>query len=541
MEKTLVHIARKGSSFLSACTLLSLGVLFVILFAQSLEADLFYNQAFMTYLAYLINEHGFILYQDFFEFNMPLSYLFHIIIGKLFGYSATAFKVVHVLWLVLLFFITWFLMKAMGKTVAIASYLLFGVIYLNFGAELLLERDIIAITPIAVAALVATSSRLNHRKKQSQFLIGLFMALATLIKPYLLIGLPLFILYSTIEKNFHTQSMLLFFKKLFMGSFMALLGFLLPISITFIWLWKLAALTPFLDMLQYYVPIYRILDHPEFANSYERITYFFKLASDFFFKRNFFHIMQRSTELIGALLGTAICLMVCSSRIKKRQWLLFATAIFYIIAISITGKFWAYYWMPFNYFACLCTAMVFVSARFIPMEKMSSLKQWSLVLLKSAACLLILSKTVYTFIQLSNNRTPPQRIVTNPYYTNVAEIATYLNEHLEPHDKVQPLDWIAGGAIHGMLQAKAVVATPYVTDFQFYYHDSNPYVQQLRQDFMLKLKKAQPRFIIDSPVLRILSGKHVNYNFPALEAFIEKNYTLDFTGERNLKIYKRNP
>ena len=62
--------------------------------------------------------------------------------------------------------------------------------------------------------------------------------------------------------------------------------------------------------------------------------------------------------------------------------------------------------------------------------------------------------------------------------------------------RVQPLDW-DGGALHGMLLAKAITATPYICDFQLYHHVSTPYIQGLRRDFLADLEQAMPAFIID--------------------------------------------
>lgn len=108
----------------------------------------------MHYVAYLINEHNFVPYRDIFEVNMPGTYLFHIAIGKLFGYSDFAFRIVDIIWIIATLTVTWLVMKPAGQITAMASCLLFGNIYLSFGPSLSLQRDVIAILPIAIAFLI---------------------------------------------------------------------------------------------------------------------------------------------------------------------------------------------------------------------------------------------------------------------------------------------------------------------------------------------------------------------------------------------------
>ena len=90
-----------------------------------------------------------------------------------------------------------------------------------------------------------------------------------------------------------------------------------------------------------------------------------------------------------------------------------------------------------------------------------------------------------------------------------------------------------------MLISKAVVATPYVIDFPFYHHVSTPYIQNLRHDFIKRLKKEMPEFIIDVYAKPELSGLDISYDFPELEEFIKQHYKKDYTGD-GFDIFRRN-
>ena len=92
---------------------------------------------------------------------------------------------------------------------------------------------------------------------------------------------------------------------------------------------------------------------------------------------------------------------------------------------------------------------------------------------------------------------------------------------------VQPLVW-TGGALLAMLEARAHIATPYVFDFYFYHHVSNPYIQSLRADFMTRLQESRPRFVIE--VVSIdkpwVAGPDTSREFPELRNFMRENYVI---------------
>lgn len=93
--------------------------------------------------------------------------------------------------------------------------------------------------------------------------------------------------------------------------------------------------------------------------------------------------------------------------------------------------------------------------------------------------------------------------------------------------------------MEAMLDSKAVPATLYITDFQFYHHVSNPHIQNLRADLMTKLTEKPPRFIIDVSTHRQIAGLDASYEFQELKTFINQNYQKDFIG-KEFVIFRRN-
>ncbi|MDM8557615.1 glycosyltransferase family 39 protein [Candidatus Parabeggiatoa sp. HSG14] len=514
----LSHKAVEGVKYLF---LASLATVFLVELVLSLHWQLQYDSAFLHYVAYLINEHGFVPYRDIFEVNMPGTYLFHIAIGRLFGYSDFASRMVDVAWLTATLTVTWFIMKPFGRVVASASCLLFGLIYLGFGPSTSLQRDAIAILPIATALLLATRRSPNHSVNLIHFLLGVLFALVALIKPHLAIGLPALIVYKCMHDTSKSKSVKTLIKPCIIGGLFALVGFLLTLTIPFLWLWRIGALQPFWDIFSSYVPLYLQMSGDfQFRETLDRVIYALRL----YLKFGEFDIL-----LMSSMFGVYIVLTKSMSAVtKKRAILLLSLVILYSLSAAIGGKLWAYHWIPFVYFTCLCTAMVLFSS--------PSFKS-----LHRPFILLLLVFIVTVMMTVRPAKLAVQQVVYGQQPAlmdgRVDEIATYLNEHLSPTDKVQPLEWI-GGAVHAMLISETIVATPYLTDFQFYHHVSNPYIQKLRKNFMTKLKGEMPTFIIEVYETSRVSGLDTTDKFPELKEFIKQHYKQDYTGD-GFDIFRR--
>ena len=125
-----------------------------------------------------------------------------------------------------------------------------------------------------------------------------------------------------------------------------------------------------------------------------------------------------------------------------------------------------------------------------------------------------------------------------PFGGRVDEIADWLKTRSHPGDTVQPLDW-TGGSIHGMLLAKAKLATQFMYDYHFYHHVSSPVIQGLRQSFISQLRKASPRFIIEVMMDKPwVWGIDTTREFPELRKFLDNCYTVAKTTDGYL-IYER--
>lgn len=128
-----------------------LAIIFLVELILSLRMQITADGGLLYYATYLINEHDFIPYRDIFEFNMPGTYLFYMSIAQLLGYSNLAYYIANSIWIIIKLIFTWFFMKHISKTAALAACLFFGLIYLQIKPHYMaLERDAILVLPIAM-------------------------------------------------------------------------------------------------------------------------------------------------------------------------------------------------------------------------------------------------------------------------------------------------------------------------------------------------------------------------------------------------------
>lgn len=518
-----ISLSHKAVESVKDLFLAFLAIIFLVEFVLSFGWRIRGDSVYIHYLAYLINEHGFVPYRDLFEINMPGTYLFHIAIGKLFGYSDYALRMVNIAWLTATFVVTWFIMKSFGRGTAFASCLLFGIIYLGFGPDMSLQRDFIAILPIATALLITIQRKPNHSVNLIHFLLGVLFALVALIKPHLAIGFPVLIVYNCVHDSNGSKSVKSLIKPCIVGGIFALLGFLLTLIIPFLWLWRIGTLQAFWDISSSYTPLYA------------------QMSGDHQFRETFSHVMYTlysytNFKKLGILLTASIfgVYLVLTKSIsvatKKLSILLFLLSILYAVSAGIGGKLWFNHLVPYMYFASLGTAIVLYSP---PLFKNS----YRLTII--SLLVFLVASTPILLYSVSRQIVPKSK---TPYELSAEmrqdEITAYLNAHLSPTDKVQPLSWI-GGTLEAMLASKAILATPYIAELQFYHHVSSPYIQKLREDFITKLEKEMPKFIVDVYAYRQISGLDTTYKFPELKAFIKQHYDKDYTKD-GFDIFRRN-
>lgn len=504
--------------------LMGLAGLLAIELWQSLQWRLAHDAAVVHYGAYLFEKHGFVPYRDLFDTVLPGAYLFQMTIGKTLGFGDLAFRVVDVGYLLALLGVTWSLLRPLGKTAAWAGAVVFGLVYLSYGPSMSLQRDYLGLLPIALALLVASRLGPETRGRALHYLlIGALFGATTMIKPHLLMGLPIVVLLAVANVRGTGRKSGGYLSELVLATIPVVAGVVLVSLVPIIWVWQRGGLPAFLDILRNYLPLY------------------LQLNGDFKVLTGSDRLLYRITSLqklggYGALLapitlGSYLLLVERDLPAPQRRLVvaLLALTAAYGVYPALAGQFWNYHWIPFFYFATLSASLVLATRSG---RGVSAAKRNFAAAVFVGTVLLTVRPAPDFYRQIMGNA--PAALEDG----RLDEIATFLRDELRPGDRVQPLDFVSGGINNALLRADAVVATRYQFDSQLYHNVSAPYTQARQQDFMAQLESAPPRFIIEYPDRPRPTGPDTIKELPQLRRFIGQRYEVVREGHGYL-IYER--
>ncbi|MBI3152442.1 MAG: hypothetical protein HYZ21_09930 [Chloroflexi bacterium] len=477
--------------------------------AFSLQWPIAHDEAPLFYEAFLMQSEGRIPYRDIFDFQMPGSYIVYYLLGILGGFGAFRIRILDLFILAALIFITFQFMQRFGKMSALAAGILFGLKYLQGGPSLSLQREYILLVFIALSLLIGMRDSLTPKHRLS---LGILFGLSAVIKPHAALGLLPFLLFDIADLRKRPGISLL--KAATQSILPMAIGFLIPISSITIWLALTGALSPFLNIATNYWPLYsQINGQMEITPSAERMSFLLNQAA---------RLGGSGLWLIPAAFGIYL-------NHNRQVYLLASLALCYAIYPALSGQFFPYHYIPFIYLATLLASLALSPPRPEPVEGF----HFPLSLFILLTIVLINIRPSQTFLRQIEGRP----IVTST--DRAEEIKRFLEINLEAGDTVQPLDW-TGGTLLAMLETRAHIATPYVFDFYFYHHVSNPYIQSLRTDFMIELQKSSPRYIVE--VISIdkpwVSGEDTTREFPELRAFLNEYYSVTIQKEDYI-VYER--
>jgi hypothetical protein len=464
--------------------------------AYSLHWPIAHDEAPLFYEAFLMRSEGRVPYRDIFDFQMPGSYAAYYALGRLGGFDDFRIRILDLLILGTLLSITYIFMRRFGNLPALMAGLLFGLKYLQGGPSLSMQREYLLLLFIAAALWVGLRDCLTFKHRLS---LGILFGLAGVIKPHAAIGLVPFLLFDI--KDMLKRPGISLFNAAAKSIFPVALGFMIPIGLVLTWLAATDALIPFLTIAQNYWPLYAQINGALIVHDGET---------------RMLGILDQVWRLGGYGLWLLPAALGVYLHKNKQVWLLASLALCYALYPALSGQFFPYHYIPFLYFIILLASLCIAPPDLRPSTFNSYLPSIILFLV-----ILLNIRPSSTFLRQIQN----QPIVTST--DRAVEIARFLNESLEEGDLVQPLDW-TGGSLLAMLETRTPIATPYVFDFYFYHHVSDPYIQSLRVDFMQHLQESRPRFIIE--VLSVdkpwVAGADTSREFPALRRFIAENYDL---------------
>lgn len=490
----------------------------------SLRWSAAHDSGYLHTILYLIDRYDLIPYQDIFEPSLPLTYLFHLAIGKTFGFGDLAFRVVDLIYLGALLFVTWRVMRPLGALVAWAAALSFGLLYQSYGAHMSLQRDFLCLLPAAIAIWIAGDTGTFGRRRWRYLAIGVLFGLSASIKPHFPIGLLPVLFYAVYAAGQARPGRGFIDRRALAQAFLlAGLGLAAAVALPLLWLWQRQALSAFFEIATNYLPLYRQLNgNQELLGPGEKWIYILNNAP---------LLGGKAGLMMAAALGVYFGLVEMKLNPDQRRLVILLAVLMpvYVAYELIAAKFWTYHWMPFFYFATCCGALVL-----LPLQDRSAPRGRRLfaLLVFIAGIALTLRPAPEVYSQVSGQSPAP--IAGG----RADRMTAFLERELRPGDTVQPLDGVTGGSAAALRRTGAQLATPYIVDYQFYHHVSTAYIQGLRRDFMARLESAPPRFIIDVPGPTRPAGLDTTKDFPELDSFLAARYRVALQDE-GFTVYER--
>jgi hypothetical protein len=484
---------------ITTIVLILLAALLIAQAAFSLQWTIAHDEAPLFYEAFLM-QNGQVPYKDFFDFQMPGSFIAYYLLGIFSGFGPLRIRILDIVILAAISIITYFAMrKRFGTSTALAAPILFALKYLQGGPSLSLQREYLILIFISLSIWIGVTDSLTFRKR---LMLGLLYGLAATLKPHAALGLLPFLLFDIADlRQRHELSLPSLAKQIILP---ITIGFAIPISLITLYLAITHSLFPLLDIILNYIPLYtQINGEMAITPSAERMAYLLN---------QFWRLGGGVLWLIPAAFGIYL-------NRNRQTYLLASLALVYAIYPALSGQFFLYHYIPFIY-----TIILIASLSLKTNHSPFTIHYLSPIIL--LATILLTVKPSQTFLRQLQGK---DIVIAADRAT---QISSFLEKNLEPGDQVQPLDW-TGGTLLAMLETRAPIATSYVFDFYFYHHVSNPYIQSLRNDFMTQLGESKPRFIIEVTAIDKpwVSGEDTTREFPELRAYLAEHYSVTMEKE----------
>lgn len=489
----------------SIILLILLAAFLLLQMGFSAQWPIAHDEAPLFYEAFLMHSEGRVPYRDIFDFQMPGSFAAFYLFGSLTGFGPLRIRILDLFILVVLLIITYGIMRAFGKPSAVAAGLLFGLKYLQGGPSMALQREYLMLLFIAPAVWISMRDSLTPK---GRFTLGMLFGLAGIIKPHAAIGLLPILLFDIAD--LHRRRKVPLSNAAARSLFPIGLGAVIPFALVGAWLMLKDAWVPFMSMARNYWPLYAQINGQMEINAGAARTSF---------------VLNQAWRLGGNglwLLPASIGVYGLPQNQKRPAYLLAGFAVCYAIYPAFSGQFFPYHHLPFVYFILSLASLCLAESKW----RVGAVMVLVLVILLDV-------RPSPAFLRQVEGRP----IVTS---TDRAEaIAKFLEKNLAEGDTVQPLDW-TGGTLLAMLETRAHLATPYIFDFYFYHHISDPYIQSLRTDFLDDLRESRPRFIVEVTAIDKpwITGDDASREFPALRAFLDEHYSVTIQKD-DYVIYER--
>jgi hypothetical protein len=456
-----------------------------IIIARSIHWPLVHDSPILLYMVFL-SEHGMRLYRDIVEVQFPGSLLLYSFERHVFGTSDLAFRLFDLCGLGVALASMFVIARRRGYWfAAVFGFSFFLLAHTSSFTSItdLGQRDFFIASLLGVAAACLLESfRRQLPLMASGF--GFCIALASSIKPtsviFFLILIP--ILFHLRKQKISIRS--------YSGYILA--GAALACGIVVSYLLYKQALGAFFHLELKLVPLYSAMAGMSFTGM--------------------LRILNAPGHLLLALAIGSLLLVALQRRLLYDvvQQVLLVSTLLGAVSFFLQHKGFIYHRLPFEFFFFLWVGWVLTATA----------KERPLLMSLGAISLMALSAIYYPHLMAS------QRYDTRDL-TQMQQDLTNLRAADKPGD-LQCLD-VIGGCITSALRMHIVMSTGYVNDFVFFLDSQDPRVNELREDFLTKLKHRNPRILLLTNEQWPVSEAH-GYeklkNWPQFVDFLQQNYDL---------------
>lgn len=503
MTQTPVHLR----IFLGLVWLSCLGML-----VSTYGWDYHHDTPLLNFAATMMVEHDWLPYRDIFETTMPATFLFHYMVIALGLEGNLPFILLGIAAFILLSSLGFLVLHKFSPIGAWCFAPFYMAVMLSFGAEALLQREILGLIPLSLALwLVSGATSQNHNLRQG--LIGLLLGIACLIKPQFALGAPVMVIAaaSLATPQFRITT-------LFKGILISGIGFAIPLSFTAYFMWTNGMLEQFIFILTEYTPLYiqQTRTHAFIAP---------ELRAKYIWEHWMF--FGGTWTVLPGILLLVILLAFQFRTIDRAARILFAAisvlCLIYGLMPIASGQFWPYHYFTFMFFGVLCTCCAFYflnKGAFVP-----KLIKFGLIVLT------FMGQTPRFLDSERLRKSADNRLV------RIHQMKDALADYLPKGARVQPLDWTSG-SLHAMMLNRNRLATRFMYNFHFAHTVSHPVNAGLRSTLMRELSQNPPEGLLIGLKSTKVHGLDVSYDFPELEAFKSSNYEL-VTETDWFQLYRR--
>ncbi len=478
---------------------------------QPIEMDL----AMMHYSAFLINEKHLLLYREIFENNLPGPFLFHSLIGQVFGYGAHPVRFLDALVLTGLAILSWKIIGPISRTSAVLAPALFAFIYFAGGTVAAFQRDYIAILPVAAALALLCRTPIHTQRDAA--LVGALCGLACGFKPNFVVVLPalLWIIWAGATGGLITKIQRVLIP--------AGITFTAIFSIPFFWALQHADLKELLALYKTYTPLYVSTrsDLYHYDNREQQLLDLVSMQASHLAKMGMFAIpgllwaWRQHRDNPAAII-----------RLKFLALITFALAWHEMIA----GKYWLAHLLPPYFFTVLCFFLLLT-----PSKNKSSLFE---KMLRVFFVIVVGYFAVFMAGSYSSQMLYNKHYDAENHDIRSKKIARFLQQNMQPGDKVQSLDG-SGDGQGSLLLAQATTATRFVEDIPLYLQPESPVTQAFRREFMDSLTRNPPAYFLYIHNFFHPAGGNRLQEFKELNQFLQQHYNEAEMVDGEYTIYRR--